>query len=356
MPGAAGGRRRFLPALLSSSRSSATPQPLHAMAEPMWQQILTRAQQTTAVWGEHAPTFALRGLTRAQHQADAAALAPAAQAVADAQDLLDDARAARDTVIAQVQEMAVRMPRKLDGDLLPNDPFHRDLEDIRSGRYDGLGGTIARGQRVIALWKKLNARNAAATPVIPALTVGGVALATFTTWVESLPALQQAVEDAQSPLRDRRRDLRTLAERVDEGNKRWFAAWQGEFPPGTPEGDALGQITTEGSGGGGDSGSGGNGGGPAPAPTLPGAAEIIGIGTNGNGDVFFDMAALGAVSFDIWRKGPGDEEFVLHATAFPGTHFEQLSMPPGEYQWRIAGRNAAGLGPQSEPSTITVAG
>jgi hypothetical protein len=220
------------------------------MAFPAWQHILSRAQQSLAVWQQHSPAFKVGTLTLAAHQGDVTALSPAGQTAADAQDAVDDARAAREAAQAAVASMNTRMPRKLDGELLPDDPFHGDLEDIRTLPSDSGPNIQARGQKVVALWKKVNARNAAATPVLPALVVGGVTLAAFTAQVEGLPGLQQTVEDKEASLRDARGDLRTLASRVDSNNKRWYAAWQGEFPAGTPEGDALAQIETEGGGSG----------------------------------------------------------------------------------------------------------
>lgn len=221
------------------------------MAISIWQQILSRGQQTLAVWQQHAPGFALRNLTLASHTADVTALAPAGQAAEDAQEGVDNAREDRDATLAAVSGMNTRLPRKMDGELLPDDPFHADLEDIR--RVSSVSGpaTLERGQKVVALWKKVNARNAAASPVIPAVTVGGVTLATFTAQVESLPVKTQAVEDQEAALRDVRGALRALAARTDQNNKRWYAGWQGEFPAGTPEGDALSQITTSGGGHGG---------------------------------------------------------------------------------------------------------
>ena len=230
------------------------------MAIPMWQQILNRGQQTLAVWQLHAPAFALRNLTLASHTADVAALAPAGQATEDAQEGLDDAREDRDAALGVVAATNTRLPRKLDGELLPDDPFHADLEDIRRVASVSGPATLERGQKVVALWKKLNARNAAASPVIPPVTVGGVTLADFTAQVESLSAKGQTVQDKEAALRDLRGDLRTLAASVDQNNKRWFAGWEGEFAPGSPEREALAQIDTgSGSGGGGQPTPGGGG-------------------------------------------------------------------------------------------------
>lgn len=321
------------------------------MALPVWQHILERAQQTNAVWQLHAPSFKVGTLTLAQHQAEVTALAPGGQALEDAQDVVDDARAARAATQAAVASMNTRMPRKLDGELAPDDPFHDDLEDIRTVEsVNGGPAVMLRGQKVVALWKKVNARNAAASPALPALVVGGVTLAVFQAQVESLPGKQQTVEDKEAILRDLRGDLRRLASKVDTNNKRWYAAWQGEFPAGTPEGDALSQITTE---------SGGNGGGTPgepptpPAPAVPGAATIGSVVAGGPDVTLLEMAAEGALSFDVEVRPVGGE-FAPQASGVGGPVFAFAAPAAGDYEVRIAGRNAAGLGPWSEPSPFTV--
>jgi len=324
------------------------------MATPTWQQILLRAQQSLAVWQQHSPTFKVGALTLAAHQADAAALAPAGQSAEDEQDVVDDARAARDAAQAAVSSMNVRLPRKLDGELMPDDPFHADLEDIRAvDSSDSRASTLTRGQKVVALWKKVNARNAAASPVLPALTVGGTTLAAFQAQVEGLPGLQQTVENKEAGLRDKRGDLRRLASKVDTNNKRWYAAWQGEFPAGTPEGDALSQITTE-SGG---SGEGTPGEPPAPpeppAPELPAAASIGSVQVSGLDVTLMDLAAAGAETFDVEVRPVGGS-FAAQASGVSSSAFGFSVTSSGDYEARIAGRNAAGLGPWSDPAAFTV--
>lgn len=203
---------------------------------------------------------------------------------------------------------------------------------------------------MVALWKKVNARNAAASPVVPALLVGGVALATFQARVEGLPALQQTVEHKEANLRDKRGDLRRLADKVDTNNKRWYAAWQGEFPAGTPEGDALAQISTE-SGG---SGEGTPGEPPTPpAPTVPGVATIGSIVAGGPDVTLIGMAAEGALTFEVEVRLVGGE-FAPQASGVAGPDFAFAAPASGDYEARIAGRNAAGVGPWSEPSPFTV--
>jgi hypothetical protein len=324
------------------------------MAIPDWQQILTRGQETVAVWEQHGPTFTVGGLALAGHTAEVEALAPAGQTVETEQEVLDDARAARDGVVDELGELSVRLCRKLDGELAPGDPYHRDLADVRALRTDRLGEGLTRAQRTVALWDKYNARAAAATPPGAALTVGGKTAAQYAALAAALPAKSQLLENQDSAMRDRRHALRALATTVDRGNKRWYAAWQGEFPAGTPEGDALSQITTEGGG----SGSPGEGEPPEPEPgePVPGAASIAsGASVSGGIVTLVGLTAEGATSFKVQlapeSAGTG---FADYEDNVPGPDYT-FTPSADTYQARVAGRNGAGLGPWSAAVSFTVA-
>ena len=44
----------------------------------------------------------------------------------------------------------MRLPRKLDGDLPPDDPFHSDLEDVRTDEFATLPGTFVDVETAVA--------------------------------------------------------------------------------------------------------------------------------------------------------------------------------------------------------------
>ncbi|MFZ4766921.1 MAG: hypothetical protein ACOYMN_18365, partial [Roseimicrobium sp.] len=308
-----------------------------------WQNIFERGQDTLAVWQQHSPTFTLRGLTLAQHQADVTALTPTAQALTEAETDVDGARSARDAALAPLQDLAVRLPRKLDGDLSPDDPFHDDLEAIRRFPLDSIQNTVRRSQSVLALWKKLDARNAAATPPVPALTVGGEGRATFQARLDALPALLQKIADQESRLTTVRGTLRTLSTKVDKNNKRWLAAWKGEFPAGTPAGDAISQIKTE-------------SGGSQNPPTTPDAAEIGSVQVSPDRSVTLrGLSADGASSFKLQVSRNGDTSaFDDVADNVTGPDYTLGQLTPGPHIVRAAGRNAQGLGPWSAAVSFVV--
>lgn len=56
--------------------------------------------------------------------------------------------------------------------------------------------------------------------------------------------LMQDVENERGKLTQKSEALRALSTKVDVNNKRWCAAWEGEFPAGSPERAALSQIDT----------------------------------------------------------------------------------------------------------------
>ena len=83
------------------------------------------------------------------------------------------------------------------------------------------------------------------SPPLPPLLVGTVTVAALQTAVTNHPTLLQNIENEKSLLNQRVSQLKATVQRVDSNNKRWFKAWSSNFPPGSPEHNALTQIGTE---------------------------------------------------------------------------------------------------------------
>ncbi len=319
---------------------------------PTWQTTHQRGQQTIAVWQQFDPAFTFGEATLASHTAAIATLPPAAQAVATQQDIVDMQRDLRDATLAVITGLARRMPRKLDGDLLPSDPLHSDLRELRNIEMEGIGSTLQRGQMVVSLWTLYNARLAALVPPRPPITIGGQTVADLIAATTGLAARTQAVEDERSALREARSALHAAINTVDSVNKRWFDAWVAEYPPGTPENDALSQIDTGYSPVGGSGGGGGGGGGGGPTvPGVPQGFEAL-SGTSGSGNLTLNWTAVpGATSYKIRSGAPGPEQLLVGE--FTGTTTE-LNLAPGtEVTLTISALNAAGESAQSAPVTGT---
>lgn len=313
-----------------------------------WQAIQERGQQTLAVMSVHAPALVVGEITLASHTADVDAMPALAQAVKDQEDVVDDKRVARDGVLATIKDLTVRMPRKLEGELGARDPFHGDIRTIRNVEIDDSKSAVSRGQRTLALLKKYNARNAAAVPAKPPLTVGGLGIAALQTAVDAVPVKTQDVEDELAVLTDKRGDRDALMDKVDTNNKRLYVAMQGEFPTGSAARAALSQIDTGSPGGESGGGGDGDGGGGPPPPTVPGQAQITNLTGNGTSTVSFDMTAEGATLFDLYAKVPGSNDSVLIAGDLAEPHYIWTSVAGSPYFVKAVGKNAQGAGQESD--------
>ncbi len=265
--------------------------------------IFNRGQQTLAVWNTFASTFTVGTLTLAQHQTDVAAIHAAANERDLAQDAVDDARSARDTAFAIISNLCVRVPRAIEGQIEPNSPFHDEIADCRAIDPDTQDKALARARRVINLWARYNTARTAMTPPLPVLTVGVYVVAGLQTAITQHPPIMQVVADKESLLSRKRSELRAAAVKVDQDNKRWFAAWEGQFSPGTPERDALSQI---------DTGSG---------TPLPDALEIATASATGPGRIGIAYVQGGgdhATTLELlWQRVGADSSYLNAAPAQP---------------------------------------
>lgn len=313
------------------------------MSKESWQNIHQRGQQSNAVWNTFNAAFTVGTLTLALHQADVAALPAAGQARTSQEDVVDEKRAERDATLATIKDLGTRFPRVMDGALEPGDPMHSDLDDIRNYEPDGLDSIIRRGERTLSCWNKINTHHAVAVPVLPPITVGAITVATLAAALTGLQGKTQAVEDARSVLSGVRAALRGLAERVDRNNKRWLAAWEGTYPVGTPENDALSQIDTE-------SGSSGGGTPPPPPPPVPPGVATLSVVLDSGGEVaILTMVATGATVFNVYQRSPSEVTGGLVASEV-GSPWSTgvLGAGSGEWAWHVAGTVGGVEGPMSD--------
>lgn len=298
------------------------------MAEA-WQLIETRGQQTLGVWGTFDPTFKVGDVTFAAHSTAVAALEPLAQLVTDQDTVVNAARALRDVNLDLVQDMNVRMPRKLSGDLPKGDPLHHDIDLLRGIRLTSEDRNEERGLKVHSLWKKYNERQTTQMPPKPVLIVGGITVESFGSALGQLEPNDQTVEDELAERRKRASALTDAMEEVDVNNKRWYASWSGEFAVGTPEHDALAQIDT---------------GSPTPLPT---ALEIEGVAWDGASAAMVSYVPGGgdhSTTQTLQFQSPTDASF---GHDVPVTQPSQLVtdsafLPTGIYQFRTITSNSVG--------------
>lgn len=264
-----------------------------------WEYGYHRGQQTNGVCLTFAPGFVWGEVTLASHTADVSALQTKANERDVQQDVVDVARLLRDANLRFMEDLCIRFPRKLEGDLTVADPLHKEIADLRAIDPDSPDNTAARTRRTISLWKRINTARAAQVPPVAAFQVGASVVGDLETALNNQNTLLQNVENERGKLTQKREALRLLAVKVDENNKRWYAAWEGEFAVGSPERNALSQI---------DTGS---------QTPQPDALEINTAVVNPPDQVVFTYVAGGgdhATSFKLkWKIETVDTDFVHEA-------------------------------------------
>lgn len=268
------------------------------MAE-QYQEVHQRGLQTIGVWGQHSPAFKAGKLTLAAHTADVGDILTKASLWEAANSALETVRDARDTLDTEVKSLCVHGPDAIEGDLEAGEELLDDLDPIRAIRMTNPQKTLERGRKLVPAWTKANLRRTTAVPPEPELKAKGMTLAQFQTKMAELTTALQTVETKLSDERKAAGALKRAFQKVDQQNKKWFVAWQGEFAEGTPERDALDQIDT----------------GNAPAPT---ALQIETVTPSAGGSFAVDYTAGGGAHASAlllqWQVVGVDADF-SHDTA-----------------------------------------
>lgn len=213
------------------------------MAEA-YQEVHQRGLQTNGVWGQHSPAFKAGKLTLTAHTADVGDILTKASLWEASNSALETVRDARDTLDTEVKSLCVHGPDAIEGDLEEGEELLDDLDPIRAIRMTNPQKSLERGRKLVPAWTKANLRRTTAVPPDPELKAKGMTLAQFQTKMTDLTTALQTVETKVSDERKAAGALKRAFQKVDQQNKKWFVAWQGEFAEGTPERDALDQIDT----------------------------------------------------------------------------------------------------------------
>lgn len=272
------------------------------MAE-QWQEGFTRNQQTRGIWNTHDAAFTVGGLTLAQHATDGDALLTLANARDVAEDVVDDARDLRETKGGWLMDLCIRFPRAVSGQLAPDDAMHNEVADVQKIEVNSQADLGTRGRKVVSLVTRFNAARAAMVPPQPELKVKSavagepdVTIAAFTTALNAQPGLLLAIENKKADLNKARSALQAQTLKVDRNNKRWFVAWEGNFPDGSPEIAALSQIDT------------------GPSTPVPSAQEIDQATAAGSGAVNITHVPGGGAHASLlllmWKIVGTDTDFV----------------------------------------------
>ena len=300
-----------------------------------WEPIRDRGNDTCAVWNQFNLDFLVGTLDIATHLTDVQAIEPLVQARDDAEDLYDQAVDARDANWKVLHDLNVNAVRVIRGNLDPDDMLMLELDDISGMSNEGSGRICARSRKLSTLWKKVNTMRAALTPPLDPVSVGAALVATVDTALTANEPLLKSVSDKLASWNSARRVLRALADKVDRNNKRWYDAWSGNYPEGTPERDALSQIDT----------------GSNPV-ALPGDVDFT-VMYGPGAELHIDATTEHATHFRELRKGPGEDAFIERAANSESPIHDPVTLP-GQYKVQLQARNSSGDGPVSAEKSVTV--
>lgn len=242
-----------------------------------WEVTHTRAQQTIAVWSTHNPTFQVETLDLATHQANTDLLFTQSGDAEAVKDVYDEAVDARDANVELIHTLNTRVPQLIRSNLSDKDLLQKEVKDVLKVDLGSMAKELKRARRLKSLWTRVNAKRAAQTPALPEIDRSGKTVTDLDAALTAHPDLLQDVEDKQAEWNQSKSVLEQTDEIVDDANKKWYEAWKNYYDEGTPEHDALSQITTEPGGGGG-------GGGPTTPPTV---LEFAAVENAGNVDVTY---------------------------------------------------------------------
>ena len=222
-----------------------------------WEITHDRGVATLAVWFMN-QGFALKNCTFADHTTRVEQM-PGKAADRDAAEAdHTDARQVTADFFAELNNLIVRVPGVIDGQLSPDSELHGQLDLVYAvGLNVSQATSLRRGRLVAGLWLDFNAALAEESPVLPPLIMKyqkadsddaevNVTQENFNTLIGNCLAAQNNEANALRPVSNAKSALRAQDRRVDRDNKRWYRAWTKFYPEGTPEGDAArAQVPTE---------------------------------------------------------------------------------------------------------------
>ena len=307
------------------------------MNNKYWYDIHSRGVDTVAVWTGFAATFTVGELTLAAHSADVNLFNSLILEWTQADSALSQARASRDGSGQALKQICVRALRLISGSLKPTDSLIKEVSGVTSVQGESQGAMNEKCLRLVSLWLAVNAHRAALSPAQPPLTVDTTQVGNFQTLVGNHAALNQNVASKRSTLSQKTSALRAVADRVDENNKRWYKAWQGQFAEGSPQRHALSLIQT------------------GSSQTTPGQAVFLAVESLPGQVVRLSFDAARATQFRLWHKGPGDTDFAVLSDGLTVKTFDHAAQPAGGHAYKVVGSNSAGTGTESLLTVVTVA-
>jgi len=301
-----------------------------------WARIYERSLQTVAAWQHGGPDFMVGELALAPHTAEVGLMDAQIMEMFQAESDLFTARLARDKSYKTITGLCTRACQVASGSLPAGHALRATVSEVRRQRRESQEAVLGKGRKLVTLWQAVNTYRAGVVPPLAPMLVGETDLGQFQDLLNAHPAFLQGVNDLKNTLVEKKGQLRKTADRLDRNNKRWFEAWKGHFPTGSPERASLKGIYT------------------GPRQREPGRAAILRLEWLGSSFLWSYDAARGT-SFTLLAQGPGESGFSVLAERVREKMVEYE--PPsaaGEYRFKLIAHNSVGDGPESAVVVVKV--
>lgn len=193
--------------------------------------------------------------------------------------------------------------------------------------------TIKRLELTISLWTRLPNPPDSLTPFKAWDTMG---LTEFTAYLTTIGTKTELKDDADEQFELEEGNLHKSDTTLEDFITAALIQGRGQFLEGTVEREVIDAIPT------------------APAQQAPGQAVITEATSPAAGAAHLVYDAPHGTSFDVFRKGPGDADFVLVADDTIDKTYNASGLVAGTHDFKVVPRNSKGTGPASEVSAVAV--
>jgi hypothetical protein len=202
--------------------------------------------------------------------------------------------------------------------------------------------TIDRMKDISTLWGKLPNPPGSATPFKAWETMDKAAFDAYLTAIIGSPGppvilgTQAAVPLADQAFELAEGELNRQKGVMEEFTTAALIQGRAQYRPGTPERDVIDAIPME------------------PSQQAPGKAVISAATSPGAGQAHLEFDAPHSTSWDVYRKGPGEADFAKVADDIITKFYDATGLAAGAHDFKVVGRNSKGDGPESDVSTVNV--
>ena len=307
------------------------------MKNKFYYSIHSRGVDTVAVWTVFGLTFTVGEFNLASHAAEVNSFNARVLDVVQAEDALGLVRTSRDDTSVWLRSVCSRALQLISGTLPKGHALGGEVAKVYGIRGASQEAINRRCLDLVGVWAQVNAFRAAQTPPQPPIKVDETVVSGFQSFLGNFALLITEVSTKRGMLSEKNTNLRHAATRVDQNNKRWYKAWQGQFPKGSAARGALNLIDT------------------GPSQRKPGQGVFLGVQVLPNLTVKLFLDGARATSFTLLHKGPSSPAFSVLVDGLTLKMYEHVTSEAGEHQYKLVPHNSAGNGPESVVLTVLVA-